>query len=62
MAKLKVPEVAQKFEFEIRNRFSCLGDDETNNSDDVQHMEKNGRKSRRRTKTQLKRFWGSSQG
>ena len=32
-AKLKVPEVAQKFKIELRNRFSCLADDDANNSD-----------------------------
>ena len=41
-AKLKVPEVAQKFKIELRNRFSCLANDEANNSDDqaqVQDLE-----------------------
>ena len=33
-AKLKVPEVAQNFKIELRNRFSCLADDEANNGDD----------------------------
>ena len=33
-AKLKVPEVAQSFKIELRNRFSYLADDEANNSDD----------------------------
>jgi len=33
-AKLKVPEVAQSFKIELRDRFSCLSDDEANNSDD----------------------------
>jgi len=33
-AKLKVPEVAQSFKIELWNRFSCLADDEANNSDD----------------------------
>ena len=34
-AKLKVPEVAQKFKIELRNRFGCLADDEANNIDDL---------------------------
>ena len=41
-AKLKVPEVAQKFKIELRNSFSCLADDEANNTHDqaqVQDLE-----------------------
>jgi len=46
-AKLKVPEVAQKFKIELRNRFSCLADEEANNSDDqaqVQDLENDWKK------------------
>ena len=46
-AKLKVPEVARKFKIELRNRFSCLADDEANNSDDqaqVQDLENDWKK------------------
>ena len=33
-AKFKVPEVAQNFKIELRNRFSCLAEEEAHNSDD----------------------------
>ena len=33
-ATFKVPEVAQKVKIELQNRFSCLADNEANNSDD----------------------------
>ena len=45
--KLKVPQVAQKFKIELQNRFSCLADDEANNSDDqaqVQDLENDWKK------------------
>ena len=42
-----MPEVVQKFKIELRNRFSCLADDEANNSDDqaqVQDLENDWKK------------------
>ena len=40
LATLRVPEVAQKFKIELRNRFSCLADNEADNSDDDQDLKK----------------------
>ena len=62
-AKLKVPEVTQKFKIELRNKFSCLADDEANNSDDqaqVQDLENDWKKIKETY--QKKRFWGFGQG
>ena len=62
-AKLKLPEVAQSFKIELRNRFSCLADDEANNRDDRAQDVENDWKKIKQTyqKKQLKRFWGFSQ-
>jgi len=46
-AELKVPEVAQSFKIELRNRFSCLADDEANDRDDhAQDVENNWKKTK----------------
>ena len=53
-AKLKVPEVAQSFKIALQNRFSCLADDEANNSDDCAQGVENDWKKIKQTSVKIK--------
>ena len=47
---LIVPEVAQNFKIELRNRISCLADDEANNiADHAQYVENDWKKIKQRS-------------